>query len=439
MATRKASAMLTNARAHTRCIASTRAWDQALRRGLAPLFCGVALHSAVVWADARQPAVHAITTVPITSTATAPVGAPVVAPNTPSGTSPIAAPAPPNALELPQLPPPELRANPVENATLQRPIDADRTVSQELEALKRLANNPPHTARKNGRAETQAAGRAAWTLGLIHLHGAGAPQNADAAQQWFERAQQLKGPLAPAGLAWCAMDGCRPPPNPSQARRWIARLKPVDAPRALYFEWLLQTRLAPLQTAAPDTLALNTHAADPTHGVLDKAGASGDLHAQIELGLQALSDGDHSAALRWLDAAAPHSEVAAMNAAIVRAHDPSTTQVPSDGSQLAEEWLAQAQRNHRGDGQPANYSEAIRLYRLAAAKGSPEATRMLALIYSRPLVNGGLDVAWIGHLSALDLSRSTPSLRQHTAQRQLRKEITPLIDYLPKKWRERMQ
>jgi hypothetical protein len=63
---------------------------------------------------------------------------------------------------------------------------------------------------------------------------------------------------------------------------------------------------------------------------------------------------------------------------------------------------------------------------------------MLALIYSRPLVGGNIDVAWMGQLSELDLARSTPGLRVPTAPRQLQRERTALIDLLPEKWRARI-
>ena len=127
-----------------------------------------------------------------------------------------------------------------------------------------------------------------------------------------------------------------------------------------------------------------------------------------------------------------------MNAAIVQSSGHPSTAVPSEGSQWAQELLAEARRFHRGEGRPVNYTEAIRLYRMAEAKGNPEAARTLALIYSKPLVNGGLDVTWMSHLSELDLSQAAPALRKHKATRQLQREQTPLIDYLPSKWRARI-
>lgn len=55
--------------------------------------------------------------------------------------------------------------------------------------------------------------------------------------------------------------------------------------------------------------------------------------------------------------------------------------------------LAQAQRYHRGDRQPANFVKAIRPYRLAQNQGSEQARKMLELIFSRPDPDGSVDVA----------------------------------------------
>ena len=111
---------------------------------------------------------------------------------------------------------------------------------------------------------------------------------------------------------------------------------------------------------------------------------------------------------------------------------------PREDQKLAEEIFIDAQKFHRGEGRPVNPGEAIRLYRLAASKGSAEAERMLALIYSRPLPQGGVDMAWFSQLGQLDLSRNTPSLRAPNMPRQLQRERTALIDFLPEKWRARI-
>ena len=103
----------------------------------------------------------------------------------------------------------------------------------------------------------------------------------------------------------------------------------------------------------------------------------------------------------------------------------------------AEDLLASAQRFHRGQGRPANYAEAIRLYLLAESKGSVEAIRMLALIFSRPSPTGELDVQWMQELSHLNLSKLAPTLTTITGARMLQREPSPLFDLLPEVWRKR--
>ena len=90
---------------------------------------------------------------------------------------------------------------------------------------------------------------AAWQMGLLSLHGICVVLNTAEAAVWFERAHQLGEPLATAGLAWCEIEGCRAAANPAAASKWIDLLSSVDAPRALYLRWLMQSRLAPLAPA----------------------------------------------------------------------------------------------------------------------------------------------------------------------------------------------
>ena len=105
-----------------------------------------------------------------------------------------------------------------------------------------------------------------------------------------------------------------------------------------------------------------------------------------------------------------------------------------DGNTL----LRLAQRNHRGEGQSANYSEAIRLYRLAQAQGSKAAGDMLALIFSRPTATGQLDIAWMQRLAPME-GLGLASIAVSTAGTQLfQRERSPLFDYLPTLWKSRV-
>jgi len=311
-----------------------------------------------------------------------------------------------------------------------RPLDSitDPTLRQALQTLEGQAAAGAATAR----------GQAAWLLGLIHMHGAGVSQSPAMAQSWFELAQVLGDPWASAGLAWCEIDGCQRLANPAAARRWIVALRQVNLPRAQYLEWLLDSRLAPLQVATPQRGPATVPPTLPASTLLRQAAQGGDIHAMIELGLQSVAAQRLNEALGHFEDAAPRSAVAALNAMLVRER----LQAQRDAKQAepmgAEALLAAAHRNHRGEGVPANYVEAIRLYQLAKLRGSIEAQKMLALIYSRPTATGELDVAWMQQLAYLDLSGATPRPASPAASRSLQRELSPLVDLLPPVWRERI-
>ena len=101
------------------------------------------------------------------------------------------------------------------------------------------------------------------------------------------------------------------------------------------------------------------------------------------------------------------------------------------------EWFTQALRYHRGDGVPSNYTEALRLYQVAAANGSKPAQRMLERIYSRPAADGSVDIAWMQQLANLDVTREgavLPTLSAPSPQLFVR-DPTPLYDMIPPPWR----
>ena len=172
----------------------------------------------------------------------------------------------------------------------------------------------------------------------------------------------------------------------------------------------------------------------PNRALLPSAAQGGDIHALIELGLESLGAGRRDEALTWFRAAAPRSPAAAVNMALLGEairKPPGTAQ-----SQEARETLAQAQRNHRGDGQPANFVEAIRLYRLAQSQGSQQARKILELIFSRPGADGQIDIGWMQQLAYVDLSKEVPVLGSSTERRAFKREATPLIDLLPPVWKK---
>lgn len=284
----------------------------------------------------------------------------------------------------------------------------------------------------------RAPANASWVLGLLYLHGIGVAASPADAVAWFDRARMLGEPLAPAGLAWCEIDGCRGPANPAAARRWIALLRPVNLPRAQFLQWLVEARLAPLQIAAPGPRNEPAAAALPSRALLLSAAQGGDIHAQIELGFESLAANRPAEALGHFRAAAARSPAASANAALLAerlAGAASNQPLPAATPTSPDATLALAQRNHRGDGRPANFVEAIRLYQLATSQGSVQAKKMLELIFSRPAADGQIDIAWMQQLAYVSLSSDAPSLDGTAARQALRREPTALVDLLPQPWR----
>jgi uncharacterized protein len=277
---------------------------------------------------------------------------------------------------------------------------------------------------------------AAWILGLLYLHGAGVAASPAEAQKWFERANTLGEPLAVAGLAWCDIEGCKNAPDPALARRWLPALRKANAPRALYFQWLIEARLAPIQISTPKLKADSNAAIGPNlpnRQWLLSAAQSGDVQAAIELGFESMTENRPTQALAYFRAVAASSAVASANAALLAEQQRIPSTAPQNAS--ADDLLARAQRNHRGEGQSANYVEAIRLYQLAKNQGNEQAKKMLELIFSRPLANGQIDISWMQHLAYVTYSKDIASLGSSIAPRTLRREPTPLYDLLPLVWR----
>ncbi len=297
-------------------------------------------------------------------------------------------------------------------------------------------------SRAQGKGVGPAAQREAqWVMGLLALHGIAMAQDGPQARQWFERAQRAGHPLASAGLAWCDIDGCGQPPDPPAARPWIAQLAKTDAARAQYLQWLVSQRMAPLPTAGPgnpqDIPATDAELA-PGLAQLQRAAQAGSPGAQLELGLALLAGNQPEAALRQFRAAAPHSPNAAANAQLLgdrmQAFGQSPALQPQQPASAQQQWQ-QAQRYHRGEGVPANYTEAMRLYQQAAVNGHPAARRMLELIYSRPAPGGNVDIAWMQQLSRIDPLTLQPITPASPAP--YRRDPTPLFDLLPPAWRPR--
>lgn len=309
------------------------------------------------------------------------------------------------------------------------PARLDPALQQEIARLRRVAQPA------SGYGTTRAAANAAWTLGLIELHGGMAPGSPAQAQTWFERAARFGGqPLAYAGVAWCAIDGCKGPPDPAAARQAIAQLRPHHRGRALYLQWLLDSRLQPLSVgsgAGPEgvqTLRL------PMRQLLETAAAAGDSQARIELGLEAVVNGDLATARKYFEAAAPRSRAAAANLQLLDTQLGKAPRQPAAPASDAQQLFDRAQQLHRGAGVPVNYIEALRFYQAAANKGSAPAKRMLGLITSRLQPDGSVNLAWMAQLAWLDTSNILPKLDTRSLSTLMYRDPTPLFDLLPDKW-----
>lgn len=338
-------------------------------------------------------------------------------------------------------------------------VQSDRTIERDLNLLLERANSnrastPPASRRPGAnRIDTNpiaSAADAAWLLGLIYAHGAGVAQDWPQAQLWFERALARGQTLGAAGLAWCAIEGCKQPPDLALARTRIASMRAQLPARALYLEWWLQSKDTPIVITTPKTMADASLDNDASYRLLSRpllvqAARLGDVHALIELGLEAVALGNKVQARQWFEQAATGglsgSGAAAHNLRLLDQQQANSyTAINSHVSMDAATLLAMAQRNHRGLGQPANYTEAIRLYRLAQTKGSTAARDMLALIFSRPTASGQLDIAWMQRIAVLNLGNTAggpanPNLGAPVFQR----ERSPLFDYLPTLWKIRTQ
>ncbi|WP_313075059.1 hypothetical protein [Melaminivora sp.] len=313
-----------------------------------------------------------------------------------------------------------------------------------LARLQRLRAAALASAPGGSNAE-KAAARSAWILGLLYLHGEGVPLDRTQALHWFERAHAHGEPMASAGLAWCQIDGCQGPANPAAARPWVTQLAGTDASLSLLLQWWVQERLAPMPAPAPGAPGAPAAPARDAAGsarlaLLQRAAQAGNAGARNELGLARLAAGRLHEALGEFSLAAEGSPAAAANARLLAERMRQQQRAASPPKpDSADEWLTQALRYHRGEGVPSNYTEAIRLYQIAAAQGSQAARRMLELIYSRPGPDGMVDVAWMRQLATMQVSPEGAVLAMQpppTPQLFVR-DPTPLYALLPPEWRSR--
>lgn len=329
----------------------------------------------------------------------------------------------PPHIEREQLRTPQIRANNGSNAQ-----------SQALEKLQQTASAP---AASSAAARQQQA-EAMWQLGLLQLHGLHLPINPSQAKIWFQKAQQSGHPLAVAGLVWCAMDGCGERPDPQSAQTWLPLMRKQIPARAAYFDWLLLDEAAPLPSDLPSTAPqLQDAFARKKQAQLLRAVQANDPLARVEWGLELAAQGKTQEARAQFQAAASRSAAAKHNLQIL--NDDSASVSGNKRPQSGGGWqtFRQARVYHRGEGVPANYTEALRLYKRASDLGSIPAQRMLALIYSRPQADGKLDIAWMQQLAYVDVTEdSTVPLQAVTTPAGLQRDPSPLYDYIAPQWRK---
>jgi uncharacterized protein len=325
---------------------------------------------------------------------------------------------------------PETLHAPSPSAPTNNPLRVEKAVQALRAAALGSAPAPATPKRPSPKTPTSPA-EAAWLLGLLSLHGVGTPTDTAQAQHWFEQAQALRHPLAPAGLAWCQIMGCLSAPNPAAAIPWIQQLTKGTPGLTKYLEWLVNQAIAPIPSPTSEP-------AQGPHPLLLAAANAGNAQATNELGLEYLATGQLEKALAQFQSAAPRSAAAAANAHLLRKRiQPSPSKLHHQPIRNnAQAWYTEAQRYHRGDGVPANYAEAVRLYQIAASSGDEKARRMLELIFSRPTPSGTVDLAWMQQLAALNpdsngsTQNATTPLSPHTWQR----DPSPLYGLIPPQW-----
>ena len=333
--------------------------------------------------------------------------------------------ATPPAIDREQLKP----ARPVQPAA--SPNSAEAAYLRQLEQYANAATGTPPRALAN---YVRTPADAAWLLGLMNLHGIGTGLNPIRAREWFIQAQKLRHPLAPAGIAWCFLDGCGQQADAEKALPWIVQLRKTDAARALYLEWLRSQLMAPLQVATPSKPEVESKMPS---ALLLKAVKAGDTYAENELGIYYAENGQLEQARRLFQLAAKSSPAAQANLELITRQSQEKNQVKTARQpQSGQELFLRARQFHRGDGVPVNYAEALRLYRQAATSGNPYAQKMLALLYTQPTPTGDLNIVWMKQLANVDVTQQggtvmleppPPPILQH--------DPSPLFDFLPARLR----
>lgn len=308
-------------------------------------------------------------------------------------------------------------------------------VAPYIRALEQMATSPAGSVQPV-LAEVKTPRDAAWLLGLLYLHGVGTGIHPALARHWFVQAWQQGHPLAPAGLAWCVLDGCGQRPQPQQASAWIAELRKTDPGRADYLEWIRNQEAAPLEVAKPNQQQ-DDGPRKPSALLLRSAGAK-DPYGENELGMYLAATAQWDEARRLFASAASRSPAAQANLAWIDRHRQERRAASREQAAplTAEQLFLRGRQFHRGDGVPVSYAEALRLYKMAADQGNVHSKKMLGLIYTRPTAAGDINIVWMQQLANVDITaEGLGTLLAPPPSPLLQRDATPLYDYLPKRLR----
>lgn len=227
----------------------------------------------------------------------------------------------------------------------------------------------------------------------------------DAMAAWREAAAE-NHPRAHGALAWMRLKGLGEPADVVEAEILAERALALGAPRA-------NTLLAlVLLETTPDENAL---------AGLEQEAERGDGVALNELGVLRESGrfqapDTEAAKSYYRRSAALGVDAGRRNLQRLTSPEPTRAEVAERRADLLRQSASSSGRRatyelglmaHRGDGMNPDYAEALRLYRLSAARGEPRAQAMLALIFSRSQ-DGTLDPTWMRELALV--SRYRPDL-----------------------------
>ncbi len=240
----------------------------------------------------------------------------------------------------------------------------------------------------------------------------------DAMAAWREAAAE-NHPRAHGALAWMRLKGLGEPADVVEAEILAERALALGAPRAKTLLGLVlaetatdENALAELEQEAErgDGVALNELGVLRENGRFqapDAEAAKSYYRRSAALGV----DAGRRNLQRMSSPEPTRAEVADRRAELLR------QSATSSGRRATYELGLMA---HRGDGMNPDYAEALRLYRLSAARGEPRAQGMLALIFSRSQ-DGTLDPTWMRELALV--SRYRPDLDVRASREPVRVDV----------------